>query len=408
MTADLLSTIVWEQVFRLLWGMENFEEKACLCALNRIFGFEPKIALALIGHLGSASEVFRLKEDELELLTGPYFKYKGRICSAAADMAAEELHRMENKGIHFCGWTQESYPPLLKECEDAPVGLYIRSVSSPETLWNTDNCISIVGTRDISPYGREWCGKIVRELSRSPSKPCIVSGLALGTDIEAHRAALDAGLPTIGVMATGPDSIYPYRNRETAERMANTPGCALITDYPPGTGPLALHFLRRNRIIAGLSKATILIESKIRGGGMMTCRTAFSYNRDVYALPGRIDDLRSQGCNLLIRQKIAEPIESVPALPQSLGMKAAGSRNRITDRERLQMTFHGTASEECIERMSAIMQIIRRDRGISMDELAMESGLGYRVTAETAGLLELEGFITIDLLQRCCINHKNV
>ena len=388
--------------------MENIEEKACLCALNRIFGFEPKIAQALIRHLGSAAEIFRLSPKDLEEITGPHFKYKGQICRAAADSAAEELHRLERQGIQFCGVTEDTYPDLLRECEDAPVGLYIRSKTPAGELWPKKESIGIVGTRDITPYGKEWCIKTVQSLARSGHKPAIISGLALGVDIEAHRTALEEGLPTIAVMATGPDAIYPVRNRQTAEAMASTPGCALITDYPPGTAPLAIHFLRRNRIIAGLSRSIILIESKIKGGGLITCRLGFSYNRDIYALPGRIDDLRSQGCNLLIREKIAEPITSTEALLESLGMKSRSRRSPDTFKERLQGTFGRSSSAEYIDRLHSLLLAISKERGITVEELSMKTGLGYRQTAEATAMLEIEGFISIDLLQRCTINYKNV
>jgi len=387
--------------------MENIEEKSCLCALNRIFGFEPKYALALIGHLGSASEVFRLSDKELISLTGPRFKYKGNINARAVHAAKEELIRLESSGVSFCGWTEDDYPSLLQECEDAPVGLYVRSVSKPSELWNSGESIAIVGTRDISPYGREWCGKTVRHLSHSAAKPCIVSGLALGTDIEAHRAALDCGLPTIGVMATGPDSIYPYRHRESARQMAQTPGCALVTDYPPGTAPLAIHFLRRNRIIAGLSRATVLVESKIKGGGMMTCRLAFSYNRDVFALPGRIDDVRSQGCNELIRQKIAEPITSLSMLSECLRLPDSGMKKESHSVESAVIQrFSGSTDSRTLERICLIIKQIKKHRGITLEDMAGSLGMSYREVSQTAGLLEIEGFITIDILQRCCINHK--
>lgn len=402
-----LSGIVRRPVFTFLWGMENIEEKSCLCALNRIFGFEPKYALALIGHLGSASEVFRLSDKELFALTGPRFKYKGDINARSVCAAKEELIRLESAGVSFCGWTENDYPTLLRECEDAPVGLYIRSVSKPSELWRSGESIAVVGTRDISPYGREWCGKMVRHLSHSAVKPCIVSGLALGTDIEAHKTALDSGLPTIGVMATGPDSIYPYRHREFALRMARTPGCALVTDYPPGTAPLAVHFLRRNRIIAGLSRASILVESKIKGGGMMTCRLAFSYNRDVFALPGRIDDVRSQGCNELIRQKIAEPVTSLSMLSECLGLPGSYRKREGDSAESAVIQrFSGSTDSRTLERMCLIIRQIRKHRGITLEDLAGSLGMPYREVSQTAGLLEIEGFITIDILQRCCINHK--
>ena len=243
--------------------MKNYEETISACALNRIFGFEPKIGLALLEHFGSATEVMKLNRKDQELLLGPHSKYIGMITPRAVDAAANELEQLAKKRIYFIGYTHEHYPHLLQECEDAPIGIYIRSNTPIESLFTPSQSIAVVGTRDLSLYGEEWCQKVVSSFANTPDKPLIVSGLALGTDICAHKTALDLGLPTIGVMATGPEQIYPWRNMDVAERIISAPGCALITDYPPGTAPLAIHFLRRNRIIAGLSHATLLIESKI-------------------------------------------------------------------------------------------------------------------------------------------------
>lgn len=386
--------------------MENFEEKACLCALGKIFGFKPKIGLALIGHLGDAREVFKINRKDLELLLGPHSQYTDIIRKSAVYEAADELERYEKMDISFVGWSEEDYPQLLKECPDAPVGLYIRSRTHPSKLWTPQKNIAVVGTRDVSSYGKEWCAKTIFGLASTEQKPLIVSGLALGTDICAHKAALEAGLPTIAVMATGPESVYPYRHGGFAEEMYKVPGCALITDYPPGTAPLAIHFLRRNRIIAGLSNATVLIESKIKGGGMMTARLAFSYDRDVFALPGRVDDVRSQGCNMLIRSKIAEPLTSIPEFLDSLGMKAGHAMNTISDMEALSSRYRCKISDDKISLMSKLLGIIRLKRGITVEDLAIESGLEYARTVELTSTLEIDGFINIDLLQRCCICPK--
>ena len=139
---------------------------------------------------------------------------------------------------------------------------------------------------------------------------------------------------------------------------------------------------------------------------MMTCRLEFSYNRDVYALPGRVDDVRSQGCNMLIRQKIAEPVTSVESLMESLGMKNV-STGKISISDRVSRAFYGKVPEECIGRMLLILEMIQKNRGITLDELSSASGLGYRLAAEAANLLEIEGLICMDLLQRCSINYKN-
>ena len=295
---------------------------------------------------------------------------------------------------------------MLKECEDAPAGLYIRSSSSPEELWNNRRRISVIGTRDLSPYGREWCERIVGSLADIPHKdrPVIVSGLALGVDICAHSAALKYGLPTIAVMATGPETVYPGRHRHIADEISNSSGSALITDYPPETAPLAIHFLRRNRIIAGLSEATVLVESKIKGGGMMTARLADSYNRTVFALPGRVDDTRSQGCNHLIRSRIAIPITSISDFLKELGVKQSSRKTATDGPERLERLYKGCLSDDRISQMGSILLAIRKERGIMVDDIALQTGIEYTRVSQLLGMLETDGIISRDLLQRCFIN----
>lgn len=388
--------------------MKNFEEKACLCALNRVFGFEPKSALAVISQLGCASALFTLNEKELEELLGPYSKYRHQIRRSAVYEAAAELESLEKSGIQFIGWGEDDYPPLLAECQDPPIGLYIRSSTPASQLWTPDKSIAIVGTRDISPYGKDWCRKTVEGLAATREKPLIVSGLALGTDICAHKAAVENGLPTIGVMATGPDSVYPYRHLAFAEQMCHTPGCALVTDYPPGTPPLQVHFLRRNRIIAGLSDATVLIESKLKGGGMMTARLAFSYDRDVFALPGRADDIRSQGCNYLIGNKIAEPVISVESLIKNIGLKYTGRNRKDDDMDNLTAVYGGRLQGDSLKEMAGILSAIRRKRGIAVEDLCGETGLSYSRLSSLVSMLEADGFITIDLLRRCSISRRSM
>lgn len=390
--------------FIYLSGMKITEEKAGLCALNRIFGFEPRIAHTLIGHFGSASETFRNGTKETDRILGPYSKYKGMVSMSALYDAAEELERLSGQNISFIGLGEKAYPSLLKECDDAPTGLYVRSTTPPEELFSYKRSISIVGTRDLSPYGREWCRRIVTGIVDSGQKPVIVSGLALGTDICAHAAALESGLPTIGVMATGPETVYPYRHRDFAQRLVHTPGCGLVTDYPPGTAPLAIHFLRRNRIIAGLSEALILIESKIKGGGMMTSRLAFSYDRDVYALPGRVDDIRSQGCNLLLREKVAEPVTDIASLMKSLALDSLRKAHPVSDGEMLDRIYGKTLPKDKIDLMAKLLLTIRKERGISVDDLAAATDMEYGTASGLINILESDGLICVDILRRCSIN----
>ncbi len=384
--------------------MENYSEKVCSCALNKIFGFAPKTGLALISCIGSAKEVFEMGGDEIDKILGPYSKYRGLIGQQALDESAGELEGLEKMDVTFIGWNEDDYPDLLHECEDAPVGLYVRTKTPLDELWKPKRRIAVIGTRDISTYGREWCMRTVSGLAGSVDKPVIVSGLALGTDYYAHRTALEHGLPTIGVMATGPETVYPQRHHDFAERMYRTPGCALVTDYPPGTAPLSVHFLRRNRIIAGLSDSTILIESKLKGGGLMTCNLAFSYNREVHALPGRADDLRSQGCNSLIRKKIAEPFTSVEELMAALDLKNAAKSRMESLTSRLEKAYGGGKSGENLHMITEIMNLIKSERGITIEEIASSMGSPYSKVSASVRTLEADGFITVDLLQRCTVN----
>ena len=378
-------------------------ERICRCALNLALGYKPAIAAALIDHLGSAADVMKLDREELEDILGP-FSVEDRLTDrdGLLEKAEKELREAARYGAVFLHAGDTAYPALLRECEDAPIGFYCRSCSAPEEVFAQRPFISIVGTRDISLYGREWCERLVSSLSSVSPAPCVVSGLALGTDICAHLRALDLGLPTIAVMATGIDSIYPAQHRNIAMRIASTPGCALISDYPCGTAPLKNNFIRRNRIIAGLSSATLLIESKIKGGGMMTARLAFSYDREVYALPGRIDDLRSQGCNYLIKGNMAEAVTDCGSFLDSLGLTRGREGFRECRERRMEAVLDGKLAGSS-EDVATILLLVKRNRGIDLDELVRRSGLEYKRVSALVTALEEEGIIGIDLLRRCRI-----
>lgn len=386
--------------------MRDFDERVCLCTLNRLFGFRPDIAHGIVDQLGSATELFRMSGSGIREVFGPFSKTAPLINVRELERTEDELEMLDKSGCIFLTRDDPGFPRLLLECPDSPLGLYYKGSQSPENVFNVRPQIAVVGTRDITLYGKEWCEKLVSSMSRAETKPLVVSGFALGTDIIAHGTALDTGIPTVAVMPTGMDSIYPGRNRKYAERILNTPGCALVTDYPPGTTPKAINFIRRNRIIAGMCSCTVLIESKLKGGGMITARLASSYERDLLVLPGRADDIHSAGCNCLLREKTADPITDTDSFIRALGLGAPGRITRKGLTERTRQAFEGIIPDESLSSMLRIADTIVRKRGITLDQICGETGLEYASVSSLTGLMESEGLISIDLLQRCAIPHR--
>lgn len=390
----------------------NHHETVCAIALNRIFGYEPKLSHELIDNLGSAEAVFELSDKEKDALFGPYSSYSGRICREELDLAEAEFEAVTAAGADFISSCDDEYPGALRQCEDAPAGLYCRCAGTECLPWNSRTAVAVVGTRNMSSYGKDCCRAIVESMARSEARPIIVSGLAIGIDITAHLTALECGLPTVAVLPTGIDSIYPARHRAIAERIASTPGCALVSDYPTGTAPVALNFLRRNRIIAGMGASTVLVESRVRGGGMMTARLAAGYGREVFAVPGRMEDYASGGCNLLIHEKIAEPLISIDGVCRDLGLGrftgSTGSGRTRDVAELVRAEFSGSMSTDEVGKLIALADAVRRNRGIALDSLCNLMGLGYGETAQLAGTLEAAGFLEIDLLQCCSIRRDKL
>lgn len=381
--------------------MEN-NEKICACALGKVFGYEPRIAVSLVENLGSASSVFALSQKERDNLVGPYSKYAGTLTDALLESTAEELSRLEEQGCRYIPITDPAFPAALRECGDSPTGLYYRSASSPEEIFAPRPFIAIVGTRDMSPYGKEWCERIVAALSQAPSKPVIVSGLAFGIDITAHMAALGHALSTVAVLPNGIETVYPSKHYVAAGKIAAAPGSALVTDYPPGTGPVAFTFVRRNRIIAALSGSTIVIESRKHGGSLITARLAADYGREVFALPGRIDDLRSEGCNIIIRDKTAEAIVNIGEVGMQLGLGRYNLRREEGFLAKVRDIYR-KLPEEKMEELLAVAEAIRKSRGITLDELCATLGKPYSAISPLALTLESDGLISTDLLGRCMV-----
>ena len=371
----------------------EYNETVCLAALNSILGYDPVTASGLLLSAGSAAELFR----------NPPMPLAMKLTPGLLEKTVESLETMAKAGVRFIPSSDPAYPPLLKECPDYPVGIYYKGVSNPAEVFREDRrAVAVIGTRTPSSYGRRYCREIVAELSRTKERPLIVSGLAYGTDYLAHTAALEMGLPTVAVNATGLDSVYPFRHAFLADRIASTPGCALVSDYPPGTVPLPANFLRRNRIIAGLCQASILIESRVKGGGLVTIRYANEYNRGAFALPGRIDDPCSVGCNSLISKNMAEIITSPYDLAERLGL----TPSRVGDREWKEEASRQVRSMFPPDEAPAVEQIlecIRKEDGILADTLSERCRTGMGKVSAWITALETLGLVKCDLAGRCFI-----
>lgn len=294
----------------------EYDDIVCACALNRIFIYSCDKALKLLQKTESASEVFRLKSWELKDFFGEDSHFVNEIqdCNFLK-LAEEDVKWAERNGARIYYYYDKDYPKRLKECCDAPILFFYKGNAD----LNHKRVISVVGTRKATPYGVRMCQELLRSMAELEKPPIVVSGLAYGIDVTAHQEALNLGMSTIGVMATGLDRVYPSYHKKIALNMMEQGG--LLTDFPIKTSPVPLNFIRRNRLIAGLSDATILVESDRDGGGVITSKMAHSYNRDVFAYPGRVVDDYSSGCNMLIRENIAEMITGGNSVRRSLGWR---------------------------------------------------------------------------------------
>ena len=291
-------------------------------ALTQLFMVGPRTARTLIEHFGSAEAIF--KEDP-ELLSkighvGAYIS-DSSYRQEALRRAEEEIDFIVKNRIKVVTFDSLEYPYRLKQCADAPQILY----QYGDCNLNASKFVAIIGTRNATKYGRDLTDNLVRTLAQSNPDTVIISGLAYGIDIAAHKAALEYGLPTIGVMAHGLDRIYPHAHREYASKMIHSGG-AIVTEYLSKTNADRENFVQRNRIVAGMCDVTVVVVSAIKGGSLITANIANDYNRDVMAFPGRIGDKTSEGCNKLIRQHKAEIITSAEDLIDLMGWSHAEKR----------------------------------------------------------------------------------
>jgi len=346
-------------------------------ALTMIPGVGPVTARGLIKRFGSAGAVFTENKTALRCLgkTGEAIAEHTR--SPAILQAAErEMEFTIRFGIRVLWFGDKTFPFRLNQCHDGPVLLYMLG----NLDLNASKCISIVGTRRATPFGIDMCRSLVKGLAAKFPGLVIISGLAYGIDVTAHRAALEFGLPTAGVLGHGMHTIYPKYHRDDARKISGTG--ALVTDFDSNTGPERNNFLRRNRIIAGLSDATLVVESPERGGALVTADIAFSYDRLVMAVPGRPSDEKSAGCNRLIKNDVAALTETTADVSRYTNWKE--SQNILPSPSLF------TSADPS---WNTVLGALQKHRGATPELLGKLTGFGLPDVMVILLQLELEGLV---------------
>ncbi|MET3979433.1 DNA processing protein [Mucilaginibacter sp. UYP25] len=348
-------------------------------ALTFVNKIGPVLARSMASHFGGAEEVFKKSKEALTQARGVGAKrLELSDFDEALRRAEQELKFIENNKVDVLYYTDPRFPRKLKTCHDAPLLLY----SKGNANLNNHRIISIVGTRNATDYGRNLCKQLVEELQ--DYNVLIVSGLALGIDTAAHRESIALNVPTVGVLGHGYDKMYPSQNRSLAEKMQGNGG--LLTEYPSGTIPNRENFPQRNRIVAGMADATVVVEAGLKGGALITAEIANSYNRDVFAFPGRLGDEYSEGCNFLIRNNKAALLTCVADLAYSLGWEM---NSDITSApEQLMLPIDLSAEER------AVYEIIQQHKlPLAIDDLSIKANMPMSQLAMTLLDMELQGFI---------------
>lgn len=349
-------------------------------AFSRLKGITPAAARELLARISAEKDFFTLPARELaERFGGPTAIASDQLRQSLlreAEAEADFISRHDVTPIYF---TDPRYPQRLLEAPDAPLMLY----TVGDCDLNPQHVVSIVGTRNCTSYAHAFIHRLVEELNDSLESLLIVSGLASGCDSLAHKRALELRVPTAGVVAHGLDTLYPAENRNLAGQMVRQGG-AVITDYIHGTRPLRPNFLARNRIVAAMADAVVVVESRAdKGGALHTARLALNYNREVFALPGRTSDLYSSGCNKLIKTNVAHLIDSAKDIIRELSWtprKPEGS----------QQTMFPTLTET----EQRIVDHIRQLGEASLNDLSVALGIPTREALNTLVELEFSQVVT--------------
>ncbi len=325
----------------------------------------------LISYCGGAEAVFRSQKRELLKIPGIGATTASNILKQdVLTRAEQEIAFIEKNAIQPIFYLDKNYPQRLRNCNDSPIMLYYKGNAD----LNAERVVAIVGTRMPSPYGKTTCEEILTELQ--PYKPLIVSGLAYGIDIIAHKKSLELNMPNIGVLGSGLNRIYPQDHRPTAQQMIHCGG--ILSEYISDTPPDREHFPMRNRIIAGMCDALIVVESADGGGSIISAKVANDYNRDVFAVPGRLKDKFSAGCNWLIRTNQATIFSSAAHLAQAMNWTLSGEKP----------TVQRELFVEINDQENKIIQILRQAEHVSIDKLTFATN--FSPSEMAAHLLNLE------------------
>lgn len=344
--------------------------------LSLIKGVGPMLAKNLLIHFGSAEAVFQASKQEILKITGIGEKIASAILHTdALDKAAMQLAFIEKNNIEVLFYADSNYPKRLKNCYDAPLLLYYKGTAN----LNQQRVVGVVGTRNATAYGQQLCKQLIAALK--PYQVVVISGLAHGIDAIAHKESLNLDIPTVGVLGHGLDRIYPAVHKELTKKMVYNGG--LLTEFLPGTSPDRENFPKRNRIIAGMSDVIIVVEASIKGGALITAEIANSYNRDVYAFPGRTNDEFSEGCNFLIKTNRAALINHPRDLIYYLGWNEEEAKN---EHVQAQLPLDLTKDEQIV--VTALQH-----ETIHVDDLSIQVQLPQSKLAIILLTLEMQGVI---------------
>jgi DNA processing protein len=356
------------------------QDKLSLLALHFIPGIGDHLIRQLISYTGSAQQVFKTPKGKLLRIPGIGEVTAQSIAQGKPFEAAEkEWRQAEAEGIRLLFFIDKEYPSRLKSVHDAPSLIYVKG----NIDFERPKMVAIVGTRKATAYGKACVEELVEGLI--PHGATIVSGLAYGIDIHAHKQAVKAHLPTIGVMGSGINVIYPSGHKETVKKMLDTGG--IITEHPFDTPPDAHHFPARNRIVAALSDAVIIVEAAEKGGALITADIANSYNKDVFAFPGNIGQETSQGCNNLIKDHKAYLITSVRDLEYLMNWNV---NEEVLAKPSKTLDLSGCDSQE----EQVIKTLMEHNHALMIDELSWRSGFAMSKLASILLSLEFKGMIT--------------